>query len=307
MAEYLIQDTTLTGIADAIRERNKTTDEIAVADMPAKIKELPPGMLDTSTVTNWKGWFRNSERTDTIPYIDTSNGVFFDEMFQNATAIKFPNGKFPLEKLNTSRGVSFSYMFSDSLRLSEVSPVFDTSNGEDFSYMFYRCLSLEKAPLLNTSKGVSFQYMYAGCSSLKDGGVIDMTSPYNASGDDMIAKYMFTGCTKLEKLKIKVNGITSTSLMYAFYLNTPTDTFTDFEVETTTDENGVTHGIKIDSNNLSFASHNNLSIESLLSVLNALEDNTGEETMYNVYLGAGLGKLTSEQKQIAYRKNINLK
>lgn len=37
MAEYLIQDTTLTGIADAIREKEGSTDAILVASMAEKI------------------------------------------------------------------------------------------------------------------------------------------------------------------------------------------------------------------------------------------------------------------------------
>lgn len=49
MSEFMIQETTLKGIADAIREKNKTTDEIAVADMPQQIKRNP---LLAKVVTN---------------------------------------------------------------------------------------------------------------------------------------------------------------------------------------------------------------------------------------------------------------
>ena len=41
MAEFMIQSETLTGIADAIRERNKTTEEIAVTDMSKEILKNP--------------------------------------------------------------------------------------------------------------------------------------------------------------------------------------------------------------------------------------------------------------------------
>lgn len=43
MAEYLIQDTTLTAIAEAIRGKNGTTDTIAVADMAAQIANIETG------------------------------------------------------------------------------------------------------------------------------------------------------------------------------------------------------------------------------------------------------------------------
>ena len=43
MAEYLIQDTTLTGIASAIREKTGGTDPVAVSDMAGKIAEIKAG------------------------------------------------------------------------------------------------------------------------------------------------------------------------------------------------------------------------------------------------------------------------
>ena len=43
MAEYLIQDTTLTGIAEAIREKTGGTDPVAVSDMAGKIAEIEAG------------------------------------------------------------------------------------------------------------------------------------------------------------------------------------------------------------------------------------------------------------------------
>ena len=43
MAEYLIQDTTLTGIANAIREKTGGTDPVAVSDMAAQIEGIQAG------------------------------------------------------------------------------------------------------------------------------------------------------------------------------------------------------------------------------------------------------------------------
>lgn len=43
MAEYLIQDTTLTGIADAIRSKTGSTDAIKVSDMASKIEGISVG------------------------------------------------------------------------------------------------------------------------------------------------------------------------------------------------------------------------------------------------------------------------
>lgn len=50
MAEYLIQDTTLTSIADAIREKTGGEDAIAVNKFPSAISEISTG-VDTSDAT----------------------------------------------------------------------------------------------------------------------------------------------------------------------------------------------------------------------------------------------------------------
>lgn len=64
--------------------------------------------------------------------------------------------------------------------------------------------------------------------------------------------------------------------------------------------------VKINNNNLDFTKSTLLTVESLLNLLNALEDNTGG-TQYTLKLGStNLAKLTDEQKQIAYDKNIAL-
>lgn len=53
MAEYLIQDTTLTGIAEAIRGKTGDTGAIAVNDMASKINSIVGGggLEDISTET----------------------------------------------------------------------------------------------------------------------------------------------------------------------------------------------------------------------------------------------------------------
>lgn len=47
MAEYLIQDSTLSGIADAVRTKRKTTAEIPVASLAAEILEISGGTTET--------------------------------------------------------------------------------------------------------------------------------------------------------------------------------------------------------------------------------------------------------------------
>ena len=54
MANYLIQDTTLTGIAEAIRSKTGGTDPILVADMAAKIESISGGGGSLPAGAYWK-------------------------------------------------------------------------------------------------------------------------------------------------------------------------------------------------------------------------------------------------------------
>lgn len=68
----------------------------------------------------------------------------------------------------------------------------------------------------------------------------------------------------------------------------------------------ITGSIKVNSNTFNISDCESLDTESLLSFLNAFEDNTGGTT-YTVYFGAtNLAKLTAEEQQIATDKNITL-
>lgn len=51
MAKYSIEDSTLKGIADAIRAKEGTTDAIPVSDLANRVTALPEGGLETCTVT----------------------------------------------------------------------------------------------------------------------------------------------------------------------------------------------------------------------------------------------------------------
>lgn len=52
MAKYAIDDTTLTGIADAIRKRDGTTDPILVSDLAARVTAIPENVTGTITATD---------------------------------------------------------------------------------------------------------------------------------------------------------------------------------------------------------------------------------------------------------------
>lgn len=72
MAEYLIQDNTLTDIADAIREKTNTTDSIMPMDFAALIKSISSGssnglkLRETPLVAEGEIQFQEAENTQII-------------------------------------------------------------------------------------------------------------------------------------------------------------------------------------------------------------------------------------------------
>ena len=60
MAEYLVQDTSLTAIADAIRAKNGGTDKLTLAQMPEKITNIQTG-TDTDDATAEAGDVRKGK------------------------------------------------------------------------------------------------------------------------------------------------------------------------------------------------------------------------------------------------------
>lgn len=263
------------------------------------VSDIPEGFLDTSIITDWSRYCFYGSRHETVDYIDTSNGTKFTSMFENYTtsgSIVTGTGArthIPVEKLNTSNGEYFDSFCSNNKDLTEIAS-FDTSKAESLSYCFENCPKLQNAPILNTPVCALFNHMYYKCSALVNGGTYDMRSVPKASGI-LYVQYMFAACSSMTNVSIKTDSLRSSNMVRMFY---QCSALTDLTIEGT---------IKVDDNNLNVAYSPKLTVESLLSVLNALEDNTGESTQYTVYLGSSnLVKLTQEQRNIATNKNIKL-
>ena len=160
----------------------------------------------------------------------------------------------------------------------------DTSTITDFSYFGQNNrFAEEQLKKIDTSIGTDFGYMFNGCTSLTTVPQLDTSRGTNFSGmvynckslttveltSFVASQNMFSGCSALENLT-------------------------------------VTGTITVNNNYLNLSYSPKLTVESLMSVINALADNTGKTT-YTVTLGAtNLAKLTDEQKQIAIDKNYTL-
>ena len=169
MAEYLIQDTTLTGIADAIREKTGGTDPVSVSDMAAQIEGIQAGgggddVLDalidrsiteisSSSATSIGSYaFYSCSSLTTVDFpVATSIGTSAFQYCRSLTTANFPVAT----SLETSA-------FQNCNSLTTVDFPVATSIGTS---AFQNCSSLTTAnfPVATSIRTSAFQY----CRSLK--------------------------------------------------------------------------------------------------------------------------------------------
>lgn len=173
MSKVLVNETSLAGIADAIRAKNGTNDTYKPSQMPDAITNLPSGgggdlpeeaFLITGDCTyrfyeNGWNWFIE-EYGDRITTRDITSG----------------NG-----------------MFMDSDTLTEIP--FDlnfTNNASNIIYTFNQCKNLLSAPNIifnpTATTKTGFQYMFSGCFRLRD-----VENVFSLSNLDAMSEYKWTG------------------------------------------------------------------------------------------------------------------
>lgn len=164
----------------------------------------------------------------------------------------------------------------------------DTANGKNFSNMFYACSSLTTIPQLDTSNGTNFGAMFNGCSALTSILQLSTSNGTNFNG-------MFAACTALTTISLlNMSSMSGTSCINMFYNCTALENVT-FE--------GT---IPVRGNITVFSTCPNLTVESLMSFINALT-NMSDTATYTITIGStNLAKLTEEQIQIATDKRITL-
>lgn len=164
----------------------------------------------------------------------------------------------------------------------------DTANGKNFSNMFYACSSLTTIPQLDTSNGTNFGAMFNGCSALTSILQLSTSNGTNFNG-------MFSACTALTTISLlNMSSMSGTSCINMFYNCTALENVTFEET------------IPVRGNITVFSTCPNLTVESLMSFINALT-NMSDTATYTITIGStNLAKLTEEQIQIATDKRITL-
>lgn len=261
---------------------NGTFDVTEKAEVNVQVVAKPEKpYIDSSKLKSGAYMFQNSYGTDLslLKNLDTSEMKSMQSMFQGRKDL---TGAFELDTGNVE---NFEYMCGDT---NITSLKINASNGGDMRRLCIACYEIIDVELGDTSKAYYMGSAFQNCKKLK-------TIKGLKTGNNSNFPAMFFSCEELVELPeldfSKANGDYS----QAFY---------NCKKLTTVKFVGV---IAIKNNNFSFAQSPNLTVESLLSILNALSDNMGLATTYTVHLGsANIAKLTFEQLSIAYDKNIDL-
>ena len=193
MAKYSIEDTTLTGIADAIRGKTGGTDPVAVSDMAAQIEGIEVGGGGDIDALIYRSITEISSSSV------TSIGDSAFRNCSNLTTVDFP--------VATSIGSSAFYSCSS---LTTVDFPVATSIG---SYAFYSCRSLTTADFpVATSIGT---YAFNSCRVLKSlllrGNNVCTLSSTNAFNSTPIKSgtgYIYVPSALIEQYKAATNWST---------------------------------------------------------------------------------------------------
>ena len=154
MAKVFIEETTLTAIGDAIREKTGGSDLIAPGAMPAEIKSIVSGgggeggLPEEALVV-----------TGNCTYRFAHNG--WNWLLEGYG-----------DQMTTSDVYHATNMFAGSDRLTNIP--FDinfrgagVSSSNDLSYMFQNCFNLTTLPALNNPRPDNMAYIFSNCNSLK--------------------------------------------------------------------------------------------------------------------------------------------
>jgi hypothetical protein len=204
MAKVFIEESTLTAIGNAIREKTGKTDLIDPANMGTEIASIEAG----------SGGSDIPEEAFTI----TGNCIY--KFANDGWSWFFEANK---DKLTTKDIIDASYMFYNSSKISEIP--FDINMvdyGAKAKYMFSNCTALTRVPYVKGPVS-SIDYMFYDCARLREipedwADFIDLSEVQkNTYG---FCNYIFTACFALRSIpqnllnKIYSKGTTATYVPY---------------------------------------------------------------------------------------------
>ena len=227
----------------------------------------------TSATTDFQYVCADCSSLTKVPMIDTSNGTNFFVAWSNCSKLT----EFPA--LDLSKGTNFFRAWQGCGALTSF-PMLDLSSGTNFGYAWSYCSSLTSFPALDLSLGTNFANAWNGCSSLTEFPPLNLSS-----GTDF--SYAWNECRAL-------------TTMAQLDLSAGTDfTQTWYGCSNLTNLGGF-GAISAD---IDLSSSTNLTVESIMNVINQAATVTGK----TMTLGSdNLAKLSDEQKSVATSKGWTL-
>jgi len=228
------------------------------------------------TSKSMNSMFSNCYSLRSVSNLDIGNVISMNHTFFNCYLLQ------NVPELDTRNVTSMNSIFTNCYSLRSVSNL-DTSNITDMSSMFSGCYALKKVPNLDTANVTNMSNMFSSCYSLENVPNLDSSNVTSMSN-------IFSSCYSLKNIpNLDTTNVTSMSNIFS-------------GCHLLIDIKGIT---KIGLT-MSFSSSLLLNHKSLLKILNALIDLTGNDTQKLTLGSKNLVKLTDEEKAIATEKNWTL-
>lgn len=242
--------------------------------------KFPNIKMGTENYGGWNAFMQSCYKNREIPNFDYENpllaGILY-AAFQDNDLRKV--GKFS----STSMNQNSNYLFANNYNLTEVEEV-NLPNSPNTSYMFQNDRNLKRIGKIDVSSSKDISYMFASCISLVEIPYMDTSKATNMSG-------MFSVCRNLRVIyNLDFSSATSVGNMFNYCTSLR-------EIKSISNIN-----IALTLSNSKMLTH-----DTLIKILNALVDLTGQ-TSKQLTLGTeNLSKLNDEEKAIAINKNWTLK
>ena len=236
MAKVLVNESSLTGIADAIRGKNGKTDTYKPSEMAAAITAITTGggsredyVPDSALVisgkcdykfsnSNWD-WFVEKYGNQ----MTTNNISSAINMFYNSNIETIP---FDLNFDNSKTRISAAYLFSNCDNLKQIGNITNLRTNS-YSNLFNSCLKLRYLPefinFFNDGMGViNNSYMFVNCYSLRSIPEELLTKlTYNNSNYAFYSPYYtgFESCYSLDEIRglnVQTGTLTSNAFNRTF-------------------------------------------------------------------------------------------
>ena len=171
-----------TDIANAIRGKKGTTDQIKPINMADEIVNLPSGgggslktLLDETKKSSFLfGDYSGNSIDGLISYSDTSSVTNMEGMFRGCSRIT------TIPQLDTSSVTNMNRMFQSCSSLTTI-PQLDTSKVTNMYRTFYRCVMLTTIPNLDVSSVTNMSGTFTDCVRLKTFLMYGMKVSFNIS------------------------------------------------------------------------------------------------------------------------------